>query len=135
MPIRWTSRKALTEELDQLHGLRLDVYEAIRDWPASQQGPTREQLAAKLHRKESSICGRVNELLHAELVAAGPLVKNPTTGKHAESLIAIAYREEVFQPAPAITPDDCQSDASGQLDFFSAVHKPCKPLSGAFKDV
>ena len=126
MNIRWTSRLALTQELDKLQGLRLEVYSAIKAWDISKDGsgPTREQLAEKLGRKESSICGRVNELIKQGCVTVNTMVLNPKTGKSAESLIAYSYREESQQITVA---DD------GQMEFFSSGQTSRNVNSGAFQ--
>lgn len=139
MNIRWTSRLSLAQELPRLKGLRLEVYSAIKAWnPATDgPGPTREQLAEKLGRKESSICGRVSELLgyryedgeriHCpELVCieGSSLVVNPKSGKQAETFIALDYQEERQQTKVA---DD------GQIEFLGFDYSSGNDISGAFQ--
>lgn len=94
MPIRYTSRIALKELEEQLGGLRLEVYCAIRAWDAiaSGPGPSIEDLAHVTGRKESSISGRVNELHALGLITHGPAKIN-RSGKHALTYAAIQYRE------------------------------------------
>ena len=142
MNIRWTSRLSLSQELPRLTGLRLEVYTAIKAWnPATDgPGPTREQLAEKLGRKESSICARIKELLgnrykkdesgfFPELVCIelGPIVQNPKTGKSAETFIALEYREERIEtPAKPITDD------GGQSLLFPDIQTAENRFPGAF---
>jgi hypothetical protein len=128
--IRWSSRLSLATEADRLDGLRLEVYAAIKAWDPVKDGPgpTREQLAERLGRKESSICGRVNELMgyrhkewHLDLavIERGPMVTNPSTGKPAETLVALGYRAETLRP---------QVDPrTGQTSFLDGLDIPPSP--------
>lgn len=101
MPIAYTSRIALKELEEQLGGLRLEVYCAIRAWDAiaSGPGPSIEDLAHVTGRKESSISGRVNELHALGLITHGPAKIN-RSGKQALTYAALQYREP-----PAIPTD------------------------------
>lgn len=102
MPIRWTSRIALRDMAEQLNGLRLEVYAAIKAWDPVIQGPgpSIEDLAAVTGRKECSICGRLAELRELELIVDGP-VKQNTSGKRAITYMALAWREPEAVPARA----------------------------------
>ena len=97
MPIRITSRIALADIAHRLTGLRLEVYTAIRAWDPVKRGPgpSIEDLAKLLHRKESSICGRLAELKAAEVIAEGPIKENQS-GKRAITYVALEYRDPAF---------------------------------------
>jgi predicted transcriptional regulator len=92
MSIRYTSHAALASLESTLTGLRLEVYTTIRAWHPIDKGPgpSIEDLATTLHRKECSICGRLNELRDLGLITEGP-VKVNHTGKQALTYIAISY--------------------------------------------
>lgn len=92
MPAAFTSRIALASLENELSGLRLEVYTAIRSWPAN-PGPSIEDLATTLGRKESSICGRINELREAGAIEDAPIKTSPTTGKPQKTYRALVYRE------------------------------------------
>ena len=139
MNIRWTSRLSLAQEIPRLKGLRLEVYTAIKAWnPAIDgPGPTREQLAEKLNRKECSICARISELLghryeegqhiyDPELasIQTSSLVINPKSGKQAETFIALDYREDQIKPA---------EPKQGQFLLFPDLQPSEKRISGAFQ--
>ena len=96
MPIRWTSRLSLAQEIDRLSGRRRTVYECIRTWdPAIQgPGPSIADIAATTGLKECSVCGRVNELRKLGAIADGPLKVAVETGKSVMTYLAIGYREE-----------------------------------------
>jgi len=122
MPVKHTSRAAYYSVLQDLQGLRREVWEAIRAWDEKLHGPgpSIEDLARILDRKESSICARVNELkgyrkdgYHEDLrcILEGPMKLN-TSGKSAMTYIALDYREEVF--IETATPD-------GEFEFSSSV--------------
>lgn len=110
MPIRWTSRLGLASVIDSLHGLRLEVYQAIAEWDPvlDGPGPTREQIAHRIGRKESSVCGRVHELIKLGCIRTGPMVTNPLSGKQAETLVALQFRNEPIY----------KTEDSGQLLLF-----------------
>jgi hypothetical protein len=118
MPIQWTSRLALANEAARLTGLRLEVYTAIRNYDpvASGPGPSIEDLAQILHRKEASMSGRQTELREAGLIAIGPEKKN-ATGHPAQTYIALAYRPECDSPKITVEKD-------GQLAFFTEHSEP-----------
>lgn len=97
--IRWTSRLAYSQELIKLSGRRLQVYQAIRDWPHHIPGPSIADLAETTGLKECSVCGRVSELRKLNCIAEGPLKRNEDTGKSAMTYLAIGYQEQ--QPVPA----------------------------------
>lgn len=111
MPIRWTSRLAVAELVDELAGRRLEVYSAIRAWDPVEQGPgpSIEDLAKVTGRKESTVCARIDELRKHGLIAEGPLKTN-STGKQAMTYIALAWCE---QP-----PQQFRVDRTGQTCFF-----------------
>lgn len=105
--IRWTSRLALANEVENLPRSRKAVYDCIRDWdPATRgAGPSIEDIAGETGMKEHSVSGRVNELKKAGAVAEGPLKTN-LSGKQAMTYIAIGFREPVFA---------CSADGQGEL--------------------
>lgn len=108
MPIAWTSRLSLASLEDELTGLRLEVYTAIRAW-SGPVGPSSEDLAQTLGGKESSICGRINELrdIH-EAIEDAPIKISRTTGKPQKT-----YRALVYRAAPPVN----RSEPSGQLSL------------------
>lgn len=112
MAIRWTSRLALAQIEQDLRGLRLEVYLAIKRWDPADHGPgpSIEDLARVLKRKESSICGRLAELKEVEAIEEAPLKVN-RSGKEAMTYRALAYRE----------PPAYVADSTGQVDFFTAL--------------
>lgn len=107
MPIRWTSRLSLAQEVARLPRSRRLVYECIRDWDPVLHGPgpSIEDVAARTGLKEHSVSGRVNELKKADAVAEGPLKVN-ASGKKAMTYIAIGFRQPVFA---------CGRDGQGEL--------------------
>lgn len=109
MAIQYTSRLGLASTIDNLKGLQLEVYNAIAKWQST-PGPTIEQLAAELGRKESSICGRINELRSDHCIADGPLTQNQSTGKMAKTYTALAN-----YPIGYIRRED---NSSGQLSLI-----------------
>ncbi len=111
MAIRYTSRLALAELSDSLTGLRLEVYRAIAKWdPAARgPGPSIEDLATELGRKECSICARVSELRKAGLIEEAP-IKTNSSGMRAMTYRALDYRE------PSVTAP--RVDHTGQAWFF-----------------
>ncbi len=115
MPIRYTSLIALKELEKQLGGLRLEVYCAIRAWDAVERGPgpSIEDLAKALGRKESSVCGRLGELHLMGLITHGP-IKTNDTGKQAQTYVALEYRE------PEPLPVDFDRKGQGYLNFQHA---------------
>lgn len=93
MSVAFTSRLSYLAIQEELAGLQREVWAAVRDWPAG-AGPSIAELAVRLGRKESSICGRVNELRRAGAIEDGPL-KMGGCGKQVKT-----YRALVWQ-APA----------------------------------
>lgn len=104
MPISWTSRIGYASVQATLSRSRLAVWKAIRDWACvnatGQPGPTIEDLAQILPMKESSVCGRVNELREIGAIEDGPLWRN-RTGKSAKTYRAVVYREPPRVPRQA----------------------------------
>lgn len=72
MSTAFTSRLAYKEIQEGLVGLQLEVWQAIRDW-SELLGPSIQDLAERLKRKEASICGRVAELRASGAIHDGPL--------------------------------------------------------------
>lgn len=109
MPTAFTSRTALAALLPKLGGLQRQVYDAIANWPEGQPGPSIEDLANQLHKKESSICGRINELRESGAIEDAPMKVN-ASGTEAKTYRALAYKayNPPVQPQP-------------QLDFFSGT--------------
>lgn len=112
MPIAYTSRIALKGLESQLTGLRLEVYCAIRAWDTAERGigPSIEDLAKLLGRKESSVCGRLGELHLMGLITNGPIKINDT-GKQAQTYVALEYRE------PDPMPVSFDQRGQGYLNF------------------
>ncbi|MEM0967652.1 MAG: hypothetical protein AAGJ81_16005 [Verrucomicrobiota bacterium] len=110
MATQWTSRLSIAQLEEELSGRRLEVYSAIRAWDPliDGPGPSIEDLAEKTGRKESSICGRLAELRHDNLVVPGPLKQN-STGKEAMTYIALAWKEDEITS---------RVEPSGQACFF-----------------
>lgn len=106
MPIAWTSRLSYLEIQEDLKGLQLEVFRAIRDW--SNPGPSIEDLATILNRKESSICARIDELRTKGAIEDAPIKISTTTGKSQKTYRVLVYR--------ACAPLN-QSAPSGQLSF------------------
>lgn len=88
MAIQYTSRLGLASTIENLKGLQLEVYNAIANWQA-EKGPTIEDLAETVGRKESSICGRVNELRRDGCIEDGPMARN-SSGQMAKTYKALA---------------------------------------------
>jgi len=91
MPIRWTSRLALAQIVAQMPNSRLKVYNCILNWPGA-EGPSIEDIAVATGMKESSVCGRVNELKKCYAIEEG-LLKVNGSGKKAMTYIACKYQE------------------------------------------
>ncbi len=85
--IAFTSRLEYRRIKEDLRGLQLEVWTAIRN---SGELLSIEDLARLLNRKESSICGRINELRGAGAIEDGPL-KNQR-GHAVKSYRAVVYR-------------------------------------------
>ena len=103
MPIAFTSRTALAAVIAALVPSRRAVYDAIAAWEPALHGPgpSIEDIARKVAMKESSVCGRVNELLTAEAIELAP-VKTNATGHTAKTYRALVYKE--FSPPPKTDP-------------------------------
>jgi hypothetical protein len=112
MPISYTSRAALAQIIGDLIGRQREVYDAIANWissdspesgtdPERSEGPSIEDVAAKLGIKESSVCGRVNELLAAGAIECGPFKTN-RTGHQAKTYRALVFKP--YSPPPADAP-------------------------------
>lgn len=114
MPVEFTSRVALRSVEAEMAGRRLEVWTAIAEWDTAKHGlgPSIEDLARLLSRKECSICARLNELRDAGAIRNGPVKINPLSGKPAMTYIARRFRELVYD-----------FDKRGQLDFTSAMFK------------
>jgi len=95
--IAYTSRLASKATQDALTGLQREVWEAIRDWPAD-DAPSLQDLAAHLHRKECSICGRLNELHRAGAIQDAPL-KRGLCGIAVKTYRALVWHEPTPDPA------------------------------------
>jgi hypothetical protein len=109
VPIAYTSRAALAAIVADLVGRQREVYDVIRNWDdVAAPGPSIEDVAAELGCKESSVCGRVNELIAAGAIQCGPFKLN-RTGHAAKTYRALVFRE--YSPAPA----------ARQLDFFAGA--------------
>lgn len=91
--IRYTSHAAFQSTLTEIKGLRLEVYTAIKNWDPARHGPgpSLEDLANLLHRKESSMAGRVNELKNSGAIIEGPMKIN-RSNKPAMTYIALSYQ-------------------------------------------
>lgn len=94
--VAYTSRMALRDAVKSLRGLQLEVYLAIANWPHPTLGPSLQELAAKLERKEGSICGRLNELRAAGCIEDAPL-KWGACGKQVKTYRALVWREPARQ--------------------------------------
>jgi hypothetical protein len=92
MPIAYTSRIGYRAIQEDLRGLQREVWEAIRTWPHPHIGPSIEDLARKLGRKESSICGRIAELRAAGTIEDAPL-KMGGCGVEVKTYRAIVWQE------------------------------------------
>jgi hypothetical protein len=112
MPIEYTSRVGLRAVQAGLSGRRLEVFTAIAAWDVSKHGlgPSIEDLARLLARKECSICARLNELRDAGAIRNGPLKINPLSRKPAMTYVALEYREPTYA-----------FDRNGQMDFTGAM--------------
>ncbi|MEM0964828.1 MAG: hypothetical protein AAGJ81_01585 [Verrucomicrobiota bacterium] len=111
MSIQWTSRLSLAKVSDNLRGLKLELYTAIRAWDpiVDGPGPSIEDLAQKTGRKESSISGRCNELRDDDGVILNGPMKTNKTGFSAVTYVALAWRESNLEP---------EIEPSGQTRFF-----------------
>lgn len=109
MPVAFSSRLAYLAVQTGLAGTRREVWEAIRDWEGV-SGPSIEDIAQCLGMKESSVCGRVNELRKLSAIQDGPM-KHNRTGNPAKTYRAIVYREET-----PVTP--YRFDPQGQGELF-----------------
>jgi len=89
--IRYTSRISLLEEIPNLPASRARVYDTVYRW-LGKVGPSIEDIADHLNMKESSVCGRVNELKKSGALEEGEIKKN-STGKKAMTYVACVYRE------------------------------------------
>lgn len=111
MPVAFTSRLSFSAVQSQLSGQRLRVYDAVRWWnPATRgPGPSIEDIAAVTGLKESSVCGRVNELTDPDRYSGetplifGPIKQNDATGKRAKTYIARVYKEPQKSNTPQLT--------------------------------
>lgn len=65
------------------------VLQAINYYP--EKGVTRSQLSAALGMPINSVCGRVNELLKAEVIYVSGTGKCPVTGRTVEVLKVVEY--------------------------------------------
>ena len=65
------------------------VLQAINYYP--EKGVTRAQLSASLGMPINSVCGRVNELLKAEVIYVAGTGKCPVTGRTVEILKVVEY--------------------------------------------
>lgn len=65
------------------------VLQAINYYP--EMGVTRAQLSAALGMPINSVCGRVNELLKAEVIYVSGTGKCPVTGRTVETLKVVEY--------------------------------------------
>lgn len=110
MPVKYTSRASFHSIIGDLSGLRLEVYEAIKAWPDNRPGPSIEDLANLLQRKESSMSGRVNELKQSQLIEEGPMKLN-ISRKPAMTYRALVYNKEQLEFAPIFK-------KSGQGELF-----------------
>ena len=110
MPVRYTSRASFHSLISDLSGLRQEVYLAIKAWPGDRPGPSIEDLANLLQRKESSMSGRVNELKQLGLIEEGPMKINATR-KSAMTYRAIAFKNQPIEFAPTF-------DNHGQGELF-----------------
>ncbi len=121
--IQFTSRVGLAQTVESLRGLQLEVYRAVAGWNpvVHGPGPSIEDLASKLHRKEGSICGRLKELRDAGAIELGPIKPNTATGKPAMTYIALTWRAPETPPGRA-----------AQLDLFG---NPDRRGPGAFSIV
>ena len=124
MPISFTSREALLNSLAKLSGRRKEVYDFIAQFVADDTGagPSIEDIARGLGVKESTVCGRVNELLHPDCAALelAP-VKLNATGNRARTYRALVFREY----RPPVAPQ-------AQLDFFGAGQSRVSPYATNF---
>jgi len=90
--VRWTSRTAFWEEADRLPKSRKRVFDAIMSWWGG-PGPSIEDLAQRTGMKESSVCGRVNELKEAGLISESD-PKHNRSGKMALTYRIASVREQ-----------------------------------------
>jgi hypothetical protein len=90
--IAYTSRLAQRSIQEQLRGLQREVWQAVRDWPHAHVGPSLQELAARLGRKEGSICARLNELRARGCLEDAPL-KMGACGKLVKTYRAIVWTE------------------------------------------
>ena len=109
MPIQYTSRVAFKMIADDLSGLRQEVYEAIKAWPYDKPGPSIEDLAEVLQRKESSMAGRVHELKQLKLIVEAPMKINASLSP------AMTYRAIVFKDEPIEFAPNFRQDGQGEL--------------------
>lgn len=91
MPVAITSRMALLETVERLAGLQREVWVAIKEWRHPHVGPSIQDLATLLGRKEASICGRIAELRDAGAIEDGP-IKMGTCGKQVKTYRAVVWR-------------------------------------------
>jgi predicted ArsR family transcriptional regulator len=100
--IAYTSRLSLRETVRGLAGLQAEVYAAILAWPGEGAGPSIQELAVRLRRKEGSICGRIDKLRADGCIVDGPL-KPGGCGRPVKTYTACAWRETVL-PVPVESP-------------------------------
>lgn len=98
MSVSFTSRTSYKAVQDGLAGLQREVWEAIRDWPEKTTGPSIQELAEQLGRKECSICGRLNELRAAGAIEDAAL-KIGDCGKQVKTYRALVWQQPTYNPA------------------------------------
>lgn len=94
--IAYTSRLALKEELPKLSACRARVYAAIAEAP--EPGLCIAEIAVATRMKESSVCGRIDELRELGCIMDGPLKAAPITGKTVKTYIALEWKEGAPDP-------------------------------------
>lgn len=97
MSSRYTSDLAYRQTTENLKGLQREVFDCVRFWSGA-EGPSLEDIARRIGRKESSVCGRVNELKKLGAIIEGPLKIN-SSGKRAMTYIAREYKPQAYRPA------------------------------------
>lgn len=120
--IQYTSRLAYKAVIENLAGLCNEVYQCIANWDESTDGPgpSIQDIADRIGRKESSVCGRLKDLRTAcscdgepmPLIREGHLKVNRETGKKAITWQAVGYKPEDRRNL------NLTADRSGQLSFL-----------------
>jgi hypothetical protein len=119
MGVRYTSVLALSQIVRDLGGLQREVYQAIKDWNIATQGPgpSIEDLHVVLRKKESSICGRVNELKKAGCIVEGPMKVNSLSSQAHRQFTASTYIALEFHPPVSVA-------GLAQDDLFAGERRP-----------